>query len=289
MTHKFYKTTTDFRKALESRIGKVVRESGQDVQRVRRRVAFNRFLARIFADKASPWILKGGYAMELRLSNARATRDIDLTCKKLPRMAGTSQTEYIQRLLADAAAMDLHDYFSFMVGQAMIELDGPVYGGARYPVETMMDGRLFVAFHVDAAVGDYIPDRLETAHETDLLSFVGIKPASFPMISREFQFAEKLHAYTLPRSVPNSRVRDLIDMVLLINEGKISPTNVSLALKAVFARRKTHARPTSLSPAPNDWEQRFEDMAQECGLKTDLLAGFELLNRFYLQITQFVE
>ena len=33
------------------------------------------------------------------------------------------------------------------------------------------------------------------------------------MITREQQFAEKTHAYTLPRSVANSRVKDLVDLV----------------------------------------------------------------------------
>ena len=37
------------------------------------------------------------------------------------------------------------------------------------------------------------------------------------MISAEQQFAEKLHAYTLPRlERVNTRTKDLIDMVLLI-------------------------------------------------------------------------
>ena len=39
------------------------------------------------------------------------------------------------------------------------------------------------------------------------------------MIGREQQFAEKLHAYTLPRNSANSRVKDLVDMALLIGSG----------------------------------------------------------------------
>ena len=45
------------------------RETGTDLQRLRRQVAFDRFLARMFSKgpKATyPWVLKGGYAMELR-------------------------------------------------------------------------------------------------------------------------------------------------------------------------------------------------------------------------------
>jgi hypothetical protein len=39
------------------------------------------------------------------------------------------------------------------------------------------------------------------------------------MIAREQQFAEKIHAYTLPRNAANSRVKDLVDLALLIGSG----------------------------------------------------------------------
>ncbi len=138
-------------------------------------------------------------------------------------------------------------------------------------------------FSQDIALGDYIPEELETGHERSFLSFAGIAPATFPMLPREVQFAEKLHAYTMPRSVPNSRVRDLVDMVLLINEGKLPQGKTAEALKAVFTRRKTHAVPEVLEPAPPRWEGVFAEMAEECGLKINLKAGFEVLARFYLK------
>lgn len=256
-------------------------KSGQNLQRLRRKAAFNRFLARLFADAASPWLLKGGYAMELLLANARATRDIDLALKGKPQAAGTKRTEYIQDLLSNASKKDLGDFFIFRVGGAQLELDGPLYGGARYPVEASIDNRLFVSFHVDASVGDYIPADLETAREQNLLSFAGIAPGTFPVIPREVQFAEKLHAYTMPRSVPNSRVRDLVDMVLLIQEGRLPPGKARAAIKAVFALRKSHGMPEKLEPPPVSWEKSFADLAGECGLNVNLQEGFEILNRFY--------
>lgn len=75
---KSYKSATDFRVALEHRLQKHAAASGLNLQRLRRTLAFNRFLARIFEDKRSPYVLKGGYAMELRMHNARSTLDVDL-------------------------------------------------------------------------------------------------------------------------------------------------------------------------------------------------------------------
>ena len=270
--------------ALEHRLQKHAADSGLNLQRLRRTVAFNRFLARIFAGKPSPWVLKGGYAMELRLHNARATQDIDLGFRGAPVTGGENQSDYIQRLLAKAAQANKGDFFSFEIGGVQRELDGPLYGGARYPVRALVDGRLFVAFHVDTAVGDYLPEEVETVFEADLLRFAGVKPAEFPMLPREVQFAEKLHSYTMPRSVPNSRVRDLVDMALLIREGRISPAKAQVSLKAVFARRKSHDIPAVLEPAPDRWDKSFAEMAEECGLKIDLKAGFEILNRFYAEL-----
>jgi hypothetical protein len=42
-------------------------------------VSFDRLLARLFREEPAPWVLKGGYALELRFKAARATVDIDLT------------------------------------------------------------------------------------------------------------------------------------------------------------------------------------------------------------------
>lgn len=75
-----FKTATDFRKSLEARLKRVAEKTNQDLQRIRRKVAFERLLARIFHEDADGFVLKGGYAMELRFSTARATKDIDLTC-----------------------------------------------------------------------------------------------------------------------------------------------------------------------------------------------------------------
>ena len=76
---KKYQTPVAFRRALEDRIKVKSRERGTDIQRMRRSVAFDRLLCRLFASTDNRWILKGGYAMELRIQAARATKDIDLS------------------------------------------------------------------------------------------------------------------------------------------------------------------------------------------------------------------
>ncbi len=75
-----YASPAAFRSALESRLARLATAEAMDLSRLQKRVAFERLLARLFAVERPPWLLKGGYALEMRLQNtARATKDIELT------------------------------------------------------------------------------------------------------------------------------------------------------------------------------------------------------------------
>src|SRR5476649_1167933 len=84
VTPRQYATAGALRAALETRLLERSRRDGVDLQRLRRQVAFDRLLARMFspASRASrAWVLKGGYALELRFHQARSTKDLDLTVR----------------------------------------------------------------------------------------------------------------------------------------------------------------------------------------------------------------
>jgi predicted nucleotidyltransferase component of viral defense system len=253
---KSYKTAGAFRAALETRLQTRAREQATDLQRLRRQVAFDRFLARLFSKgpKATyPWVLKGGYAMELRMHSARTTKDIDLTLHHGTRLSRdpTEQGEQVRAMLQEAAATPFNDYFDFLVGEAREDLDGAPEGGSRYPVQARMDGRDFARFHVDVGVGDEVLEPLEVVTGEDWLGFGGVAPPSFPVISAEQQFAEKLQAYTLPRGERvNTRTKDLIDMVLLIRGETLDKSKTAAAVRATFRKRATHNVPMELDPPP---------------------------------------
>ena len=75
---KSYSNASAFRRALEDRLAAASNAEGIDLQRMRRQVAFDRLLVRLFGEGSPPWRLKGGYALELKLAVARTTRDLDL-------------------------------------------------------------------------------------------------------------------------------------------------------------------------------------------------------------------
>jgi hypothetical protein len=146
-----FKTASDFRKSLEARLQGLATKTGMDLQRLRRKVAFDRFLARIFTQEKSRFFLKGGYAMELRIANSRA--------------------------------------------------------------------------------------------------------------------------------------KDLIDMVLLLNMRTARPDAIFHNMEKVFKMRDTHPLPQKLEKPPPEWKTQFNAMADECGLSGDMQTSFEKISEFYNTIS----
>ena len=178
-----FKTATDFRKSLEAQLKNYASKTGADLQRIRQKVAFDRFLARLFAEQNSSFFLKGGYAMELRFSTARATKDIDLTCIKRVNENTHKIEDMILDELRQVTSKDLDDFFIYKIGEAEIDIDNAPYGGARYPVEALIDRKLFVRFQLDVGA-DMMTNPFESIQGTDWLHFCGIPAPHIPIMKQ---------------------------------------------------------------------------------------------------------
>lgn len=272
---KTYATAAAFRRALEDRLNRASKDEGIDLQRMRRQVAFDRLLVRLFATDP-PWRLKGGYALELKLSLARTTKDLDLGLS-----GGSLAVEDALEVLQEAAEVDAGDFFVFIIGEPTMDLDGAPYGGSRFPVEARLDGRNFARFHLDLGFGDIQREPYEWTTPRDWLGFAGIAAGSFPSISREEHFAQKLHAYTMPRQDrPNTRVKDLVDLVLLIEAGGMDEERLRRDIADTFRHRATHAVPEALEEPPDFWGPVFEKLAEECGIGKDIREQFPKVRDF---------
>lgn len=281
-----YSTAGAFRRALEERLNRTSHTDGIDINRLRRQVSFDRLPARLFREESAPWVLKGGYAMELRFKAARSTVDIDLTIMQVAATTTASgeTNQAIREMLQGAADIYLGDWFEYTIGPPAMDLTAAPYGGARYPIESRMDARTFARFHLDAGIGDVVMHPLETIECRDWLGFAGIERSQARMISREQQIAEKIHAYTLPRSISNSRVKDLVDLALLIGEGGLDKQRVFDALRQTFGRRGTHPLPGALAEPPDDWQMPFQTLAKECHLLADIVAVFSVVSGFFNEV-----
>ncbi len=280
--HRQYATASAFRTALEARLNERARRDGVDLHRLRRQVAFDRLLARMF-DPSQPvrdgWVLKGGYALEMRFHMARSTKDLDLTVRSVQRGLGDSLS--LRERLQLAASMELPDFFTFTVGETMAELNQAPEGGARFPVDARLDGRTFVKFHVDLGVGDEIVEPLESVEGEDWLGFAGLSPVVAPALSIEQHWAEKFHAYSRPREATNSRVRDFVDLVLILEQKQPSIERVRQAVAVTFARRHSHSIPEDILPPPAAWARPFAELAAECGLNYTSTTAYERVRDFW--------
>jgi hypothetical protein len=131
------------------------------------------------------------------------------------------------------------------------------------------------------SAGDVLREPFELLEGRDWFDFAGIDPSRVPAISREEQFAEKFHAYSLPREGrPNSRVKDLVDLLLLTESGTLDGDRVRQCIEATFRRRDTHPVPAPLGAPPQAWAGPFAEMAGNCGLSHDLETAFSRVAEF---------
>lgn len=268
MTTRTYASPAAFKQALEQRL-RAASGSGPDLARRRQLLVFDRFLARIVHTLGDAAMLKGGLVLELRLSRARTTKDIDLRFMGSP--------DRVLERLQEAARLDLGDFLTFEVGpdddHPEIQNDGMQYDGMRFRAECQLAGKLYgQRFGVDVAFGDPILGEPDVITADDVLGFVGIEPPTLRLYPVEAHIAEKLHAYTMPRPRPNSRVKDLPDIALLASIGALEASRLAKALEQTFTFRKTHALPDSLREPNAAWETPYAAMAKADQLAWPTLA-----------------
>lgn len=261
MSHR-YPTPEAFRQALEQRL-RNANQRGEDLVRQRQLVVFDRFLARIDTEFGASAVLKGGLVLEYRTARSRTTKDVDLRLSGAP-------SDTLDRL-RKAGSIDHGDFMHFEVAadatHPTITSPGMRYDGLRFQVKCLLGGRLYgQGFGVDIGYGDPMHGALDLLTGLDLLRFAGLAPGRLRLYPLETHIAEKLHAYTLPRTRPNSRVKDLPDLALLGTVRELELATLRTALRETFAFRGTHPLPTSVPSPPSTWHAIYAAMAREDGL-----------------------
>jgi hypothetical protein len=278
MTTRAYSSPEAFKQALEQRLRGTVK-TGADFARKRQLLVFDRFLARIVSVLGDAATLKGGLVLELRIERARTTKDIDL------RLIGSP--EGVLAKLQEAARRDLNDFLTFEVGpdrdHPEIQNDGMLYEGLRFRAECRLAGKPFgQPFGVDVAFGDPILGEPDVLVADDVLGFAGIAPPTLRLYPIETHIAEKLHAYTMPRSRPNTRVKDLPDLALLASAQPVEARRVRAALEQTFGFRRTHDLPGALPAPALAWAAPYAAMAREDQLAWPTLVDVTAAAREFL-------
>jgi hypothetical protein len=98
----------------------------------------------------------------------------------------------------------------------------------------------------------------------------------------ETHLAEKLHAYVQVRSDGrlNTRVKDLVDMVLIHDYVVLDAEKFRRALSSTFGYRMAEV-PVALPAPPDGWLSTYQQLAASVGIDPDVQAGYRLAQELF--------
>ena len=262
-----YTTPTALRIALEQRLLKQSNDSGISLDRLRRRVIFERVVSRLEVADPGHWVLKGGMALEVRLRDeARLTKDIDLGLRD---MIDDGEALH-ERLVLALAADPFGDGFVITaepVTQLMEDIAGHVTWRSR--LEAFLAGRPFGRVQLDVSPRGHELEDTDFVPLPNSLAFADINVPVIEIIDVQRHAAEKLHAMAKDfGDRENTRVRDLVDIVILHEHSLLDHQQLAVATYAVWRERNNEPPPARLPPLPASWALRYEQLAAGHDLAT---------------------
>ncbi len=255
-----YETPQALRIALEHRLLARSTETGIGLDRLRRRVLFERIIARLQAAEPGQWVLKGGMALEVRLhDDARLTKDMDLGLRD----EIASSVDLHERLVDALTADPDGDDFELAVEEpSPLQEDGGGHLTWRGRVDANLAGKLFGRIQVDISPRAHELDSTERMALPNSLDFAGVPATVIEIVDVHRHAAEKLHAICREYGErENSRVRDLVDVVLLIEHQMLAAETVAVAARRVWGERDRVDPPKRVPPLHESWHDRYEQIA----------------------------
>lgn len=257
-----YATATALRIALEQRLLTQSNDSGISLDRLRRRVVFERVVSRLEVAQPGRWVLKGGMALEVRLRDeARLTKDIDLGLRDIV----NDGTDLHELLVAALTADPFGDGFVITaepVTQLLEDTAGHVTWRSR--LATSLGGRPFGRVQLDVSPRGHELVDTDFVPLPNSLAFAEVDAPVIEIIDVQRHAAEKLHA--LARDFgdrENTRVRDLVDVVILVEHHLLDRQQLAVATRAVWRERNGELPPAGLPPLPHNWAPRYDQLAAE--------------------------
>ncbi len=229
-----------------------------------RQARFDRFLSRVFAQgEQSEWLLKGGMSMLARVPRSRTTKDVDLAALRASDLAEA------ERALAALAEVELGDHLTFRLIRST-----PTGLGENQP--GVATRRYFFACidvdhdtQVDMVVVDVVvgpppvgrPEVVEPANRLHLhRPLITFPYRLYPVAD---QVADKVCA-TMDTHYPggkrSSRVKDLVDLVLIAHTQTVDldELRVAIAAKREFSR----IGPFEHFDVPSEWTHTYPATAK---------------------------
>lgn len=223
--------TKNIGESVRSRLKNIAVKEGSDFNAVLTRYGLERLLYRIGESEYSKqFLLKGALLFNLWYDMPhRPTKDIDLLG------FGDNDLAYIKQTFSKICRISADDGISFLsesVTVDTIKKDGG-YTGARVELFGEL-AKAKIKIQIDIGYGDAVTPGPIDAHYPVLLSDLPApKIRTYPIYT---VIAEKLHAIAL-LGMANSRLKDYLDLYVLLNNEQIDNQILAEAIQATFTRR----------------------------------------------------
>lgn len=237
--------TKDLAASVRARLLNIAKSEGSNFNQLLVRYALERFLYRLSQSAhADRFLLKGALLFTLWYDMPhRPTRDADLLG------FGPSDLQSIGQTFRDIAAITVDDGITFDPESVTAEdiRKEAGYAGAR----VVITGELAKArckTQIDIGFGDAVtPGPVQSEYPVLLEDFPAPRLRTYPVYT---VISEKLHAIAL-LGMTNSRVKDYLDLSVMLDRESLNMNTLAQAISATFARRGM-AVPTDLPMGLSD-------------------------------------
>ena len=267
-----YQTPAEFDRALK----RAVRGAGGDPGAGYRQALRDRFLCRVFRGGRADLVLKGGSGMLARIPDARATRDVDFGLV-VPGDADSVVADLVER-----ASADLGDFCRFELTRReermddngysrLLKLRFSTYVGAEEKDPVLIDLSLDCAPTGTPVVADPV----------GRVALEGVESSPYVLYPVCDQLADKLCATmeVQPGGYPSSRMKDLVDIVLMARTQELAWRDLRVAVAAECARRGM-AVPGRFE-APEFWRSGFARFARRQGVDVTFDGACEIAGALF--------
>lgn len=235
----------DLAASVRARLLNIAMAEQTDFNSVLVRYALERFLYRLGQSAhADHFVLKGAMLFNLWYAMPhRPTRDVDLLG------FGSSDLASIARAFREIVSVTADDGIVFDAASVRVEeiRKNAGYAGARVIVSAEL-ARARCKTQIDVGFGDAVtPGPVDAVYPVLIADFAAPRLRTYPVYT---VVAEKLHAMVL-LGMTNSRLKDYLDLSVLLEREVLDPATLAAAIAATFTRRGT-ALPTALPMGLSD-------------------------------------
>lgn len=225
-------------RAMEMAVKEAAKASPIDTNKAIKNFYLDRLLCRVFSEEEPAFILKGGQSMLARTVDARVSRDIDLLYGKVDLDEALSELERL-------AMIDLGDFLEYRLGKVtpitaeMEYREG--YNVSFIPVlgRTKELGSVSVDLVVDAAASAE-GERVTSASRLKVGDLPVFDYLLYPLESTVVdKLCATMQAY--PGGRRSSRVKDLVDLVIILSERSFDSVDMAKRLACELAVRRVAA------------------------------------------------